>query len=90
MLICIFVTSQIFVKKLQIKIRTKMTHRQGVELRLSTPFLTGPNISLLFLTLLLVWTAEFSKNSLANRIGPYTSVLGKSRCACWSQSLDGS
>jgi hypothetical protein len=35
-----------------------------------------------FLLLLLVWAAEFSGNGYANRIGPYLSVLGRSRCAC--------
>jgi hypothetical protein len=40
--------------------------------------------------LIIIWTSEFSKNGYANRIGPYRSVLGRSHCACWPQSLDGS
>ncbi len=43
-----------------------------------------------YFLLIIIWTSEFSKNGYANRIGPYPSVLGRSRCAFWPKSLDGS
>ncbi len=38
--------------------------------------------------LILAWTAEFPRTGKANRISPYSSALGRSRCACGLQSLN--
>ncbi len=60
------------------------------SLKLSSLMLISCNLLNFFfkLLLLLVCTAQFHQNGLANRKELYLSGLGRSRCACWPQSLD--
>jgi hypothetical protein len=38
--------------------------------------------------LLLVWILELPQNNSTSLLGPYSSVLGRSRCARWPRSPD--